>query len=91
MTTGPAVAFPMSAVMRNIQFHGTTMGSRCEFAEMVAYVSEHRIKPTIAQVVDGISDLKSIDALFTAMQKGEQFGKLVVRISDSKPREAGKL
>jgi hypothetical protein len=42
-------------------------------------------------VVDGISDLKSIDALLKTMQKGEQFGKLVVCIIDSNPREAGKL
>lgn len=77
--------------MRNIQFHGTTMGSRCEFAEMVEYVKEHRIKPVIAQVVDGISDLRSIDDLFKTMQKGEQFGKLVVRISDNISCKAGKL
>ena len=48
MTTGPSVAFPMGAVMRNIEFHGTTTGSRAEFSEMIRYVEEQRVRPIIS-------------------------------------------
>lgn len=91
MTTGPSVSFPMGAVMRNLQFHGTTTGSRREFAEMVTYVRQAGLRPIIAEVVHGLHDLQAIERLFETMQKGEQFGKLVVRISDDVPCYAGKL
>jgi len=81
----------MTAVMRNIQFHGTTMGSRKEFEAMIQYVNDNKIRPVIAQVVHGINNLQAIDGLFQTMQKGEQFGKLVVKISEDGPARAEKL
>ncbi|CAG7923643.1 unnamed protein product [Penicillium olsonii] len=91
MTTGPSVAMPMGAVMRNLQFHGTTTGSRREYAEMLHYVSEHKILPIVSKVVRGIKDLSALDELFAVMQKGEQFGKLVVRIDESGDLKHSKL
>jgi len=88
MTVGPKVAFPMSAVLKNIEFKGSTMGSRKEFADMVAFVKEKKLTPVVSRVVQGL-DLDAIDGLFEDMKKGSQFGKLVIELS--KDGELAKL
>ena len=69
----------MSAVMRNIEVRGSTMGSRKEFADMVSFVREHKIRPVVSRCVTGL-DVAKVDELFEDMKSGSQFGKLVVRI-----------
>ncbi|CAG8053356.1 unnamed protein product [Penicillium salamii] len=91
MTTGPSVAVPMGAVMRNLQFHGTTTGSRREFAEMLSYIKEKKIFPIISNVVRGITNLNALDELFATMRKGEQFGKLVVEIDETGQSKKSKM
>ncbi len=56
------------------------MGSRKEFKDMVAFVSEKKIKPVVSRVVKGLENLKEIDSLFEEMKIGSQFGKLVVEV-----------
>ncbi len=41
--------FLMSAVLRNIEVRGTTMGSRKEFADMVQFVREKKIRPVVSR------------------------------------------
>lgn len=77
MTTGPKMPFLMSAVLRNIEIKGSTMGSRQEFKDMVEFVRKKQLKPVVSRVVKGM-DLEQIDGLFEDMGKGKQFGKLVV-------------
>ena len=79
MTLGPKVDFLMSAVLKNIEVRGSTMGSRKEFADMVRFVKEKNLKPVVSRTVQGL-DLGQIDTLFDDMKKGSQFGKLVVQI-----------
>jgi D-arabinose 1-dehydrogenase-like Zn-dependent alcohol dehydrogenase len=62
---------------RQISLLGTTMGSPAEFAAMVEFVKTHVIKPVVSEVFD----LDHIGAAFQRMERGEQFGKLVVRLS----------
>ncbi|OQU97837.1 Thiolase, domain-containing protein [Cladophialophora immunda] len=76
MTLGPKVTFSMSAVMRNIELRGSTMGSREEFRKMVEYVSEKRIKP----VVDSVHAFENVEDAFTLMKERKNFGKLVIEI-----------
>jgi D-arabinose 1-dehydrogenase-like Zn-dependent alcohol dehydrogenase len=76
--------FSISAVLRNIELRGTTMGSRKEFADMIRFVDERKLKPVISRVVKGL-DIKLIDELFDEMKAGSQFGKLVVQI---RPQES---
>ena len=85
MTIAPKMDFSMSAVLKNIEVRGSTMGSRKEFADMVKFVNEKKIEPVISRVVKGM-DLKQIDGLFDDMKTGSQFGKLVIEIrpQDSK-------
>ena len=70
----------MPAVLKNLELKGSTMGSRKEFKDMVAFVNEKKIRPVVSRVVKGIDNIWEIDGLFEEMKKGSQFGKLVVEI-----------
>ncbi|KAI2614336.1 NAD(P)-binding protein [Hypoxylon fragiforme] len=89
MTVSPRMDWLMSAVMRNIELRGTTMGSRDEFRDMVAFVREHRIRPVVSRVVKGLDNIEGIDGLFEDMRDGKQFGKLVIEISSPPDEEGG--
>jgi D-arabinose 1-dehydrogenase-like Zn-dependent alcohol dehydrogenase len=80
MTLGPQTPFLMGAVLKNIEFRGSTMGSRKEFADMIEFVATKHIKPVISRVVQGL-DVDAIDGLFEDMKKGSQFGKLAIEVS----------
>lgn len=79
MTVSPTMPFLMSAVLRNIEVRGSTMGSRKEFADMVEFVSTKKLKPVVSRVVRGL-DIQAIDGLFEDMKNAAQFGKLVVEL-----------
>lgn len=84
MTVKPQTTFPMSAVMKNIDIRGTTMGSRKEFLDMVEFVGEQKIRPVVHRVAQGgIEDVSGIDGLFDEMRHGKQFGKLVIQINNN--------
>lgn len=70
----------MNAVLLNMELRGSTMGSRKEFKDMVAFVNKHNIKPVVSRTVKGIDNIKDIDGLFEDMRHGSQFGKLVIEI-----------
>lgn len=80
MTIAPQMDFLMKAVLKNIEVRGSTMGSFKEFHDMVSFVKKTGIRPVIAKVVEGIENIPAIDALFEDMGRGNQFGKLVVKI-----------
>jgi D-arabinose 1-dehydrogenase-like Zn-dependent alcohol dehydrogenase len=65
----------------NLDLRGSTMGSRKEFKDMVAFVNEKKIKPIVSRVVKGLDNIKEIDGLFEDMKRGSQFGKLVIEIA----------
>lgn len=89
MTTGPKMPFLMSAVLKNIDVRGSTMGSRKEFADMVEFVSNKHLRPVVSRVVNGLENLDGINGLFDDMKNASQFGKLVIEIE--KDGEASKL
>ena len=63
-------------IMTNAHMHGIGVGNRAGYEEMMRFVDEHRISPVIHKSY-------AFDEAATAMQdinKGEHFGKLVVRI-----------
>ena len=80
MTVAPKMEWTMNAVLKNLELKGSTMGSRKEFRDMVAFVNEKKITPVISRVVKGLDNLKEIDTLFDDMKNGSQFGKLVIEI-----------
>lgn len=88
MTLGPQVSYSMAAVLRNIDLRGSTMGSRKEFGDMVAFVKEKKVVPVVSRVVEGLGNLEGVESLFQDMEKGSQFGKLVIRVAK---RDGSKL
>ncbi|KAJ4150350.1 hypothetical protein LMH87_011102 [Akanthomyces muscarius] len=82
MTVGNKMDWQMRAVLANLELKGSTMGSRKEFRDMVAFVDKHKIRPIVSRTVRGLSDLEAIETLFADMQAGRQFGKLVIEIDD---------
>jgi NADPH:quinone reductase-like Zn-dependent oxidoreductase len=91
MTVGPKMDWLMQAVLKHVELRGTTMGSRKEFAEMVEFVRQHKIKPVVSRSVKGLTDLDAINGLFDEMKQGKQFGKLVIEIGSSSPGSPSKL
>jgi zinc-binding alcohol dehydrogenase/oxidoreductase len=53
---------------------GTTMGNAAEFRRMIEFVTEHRILPIVDRVFPFSAGIEALHQL----DKGEQFGKLVV-------------
>ncbi|KAI0200127.1 hypothetical protein F4808DRAFT_170117 [Astrocystis sublimbata] len=90
MTVAPRMDWLMPAVIKNIELRGSTMGSRVEFADMVAFVREKKIRPVVSRVVKGLDNLEAIEGLYDDIREGRQFGKLVVLIANEE-RESAKL
>ena len=57
---------------------GSTMGNESEFEAIVREFNAGRLMP----VVDSIFDLQNGKDAFARMAAGDQFGKIVVRISE---------
>ncbi|MDB6169899.1 MAG: Alcohol dehydrogenase zinc-binding domain protein, partial [Verrucomicrobia bacterium] len=62
---------------RQISVLGSTMGDPTEFASMTQYVSMHRLKPVVSDVIP----FERAAEAFDLMERGGQFGKIVVKLS----------
>ena len=62
---------------KQITLVGSTMGTQQNFADMLTFVSTHRIVP----VVDSVYTLEEAPSAFERMRASEQFGKIVIRCS----------
>lgn len=62
---------------KQISIHGTTMGTRDEFLSMLDFVESRKLKP----VIDKIFPLDQIEEAVKRMEGGNQFGKIILRIS----------
>ena len=60
------ITFTMIHVFSNYDLCGSTMGSRREFHEMVAFVGKHKIKPLVSKVWKGLSE-ETVDAAIDHM------------------------
>lgn len=67
---------PSKVFFKQLNIVGTTMGSDAEFADMIAFVNQHQIKP----VVDEVFALADAEQALRKMDDGKQFGKLVLAI-----------
>lgn len=76
-TKGNPPVLPMRKVFwRQISLLGSTMGSPADWSAMVQYLGQHHLKPVISDVVD----FDSVADAFSLMERGGQFGKIVVRV-----------
>lgn len=72
---------PPELVMRKVFFKqlsllGTTMGSPDDWSAMLAFVTEHQIKPVVSQVFP----LEEAASAFDLMEQGAQCGKIVLTL-----------
>jgi len=79
-TRGDAPLPVRKVFWRQISLLGTTMGSPRDWTAMTAFVSERKIRPVISEV---FPIEKAADA-FGLMERGEQFGKIVVSLQEGK-------
>jgi NADPH:quinone reductase-like Zn-dependent oxidoreductase len=63
---------------KQISLLGTTMGTRDEFLSMLDFLHTHQLKP----VIDATYPLEEINKGFERMHQGNQFGKIVIKISN---------
>ena len=63
---------------REIEVLGSMMGTLAELRKLCAFVEHAGIRPPVSQVYDGI---EAVPEALAALDRGEQFGKLVVRVA----------
>jgi len=75
--SGFASDVPVGTLMGlNATASGIYVGSRADFEALNAFLTEHKIKP----VVDKVFELTDAPAAFAAMDSGDFFGKIVIRL-----------
>jgi zinc-binding alcohol dehydrogenase/oxidoreductase len=76
-TRGNVPDFPLRKVFwRQISLLGTTMGSPADWGTMLEFVGHHRLRP----VVEEVFPFERAAEAFALMERGGQFGKIVVRL-----------
>jgi len=65
---------PAKVFFKQLNIHGSTMGTNAEFAAMTAFVAQHRLVP----VVDSVLPLADTEQALRRMDAGQQFGKIVL-------------
>jgi len=61
---------------KQLSIHGSTMGTRDEFLSMLDLMESRNVKP----VIDREYSLDQINEAFARMERGDQFGKIVLKI-----------
>jgi len=67
---------PAKIFWKQLTICGSTMGNENEFADMVSFINKHEIYP----IVDFIYPLEQAQAAIERMERGEQFGKIVLKV-----------
>ena len=73
----------MREVMKNQRLIGSTMGSHQDLVDATKFLAEHKIVPIVSHVLDG---LESAEQGFKLLEKGDHFGKIVIRIAPDTPQ-----
>ena len=75
-TRGDAPLPVRKVFWRQISLLGSTMGSPADWDAMTAFVAKHKLKP----VVSDTFPLARANEAFALMDRGDQFGKIVVKV-----------
>lgn len=67
---------PSTIFWKQLSIQGTTMGNHEEFKKMIDLISSQNIHP----VIDSIYSTQDVNLAFEKMDKGEQFGKIVINM-----------
>ncbi len=68
---------PSKVFFKQLNIFGSTMGTDREFADMVTFVAQKRLVPTVDEVVP----LADAEHALRKMDEGKQFGKLILTMS----------
>lgn len=71
----PPVLAMRKVFWRQLSLLGSTMGSPADWAALLAFVARHEVKPVVSEVFA----LERADEALGSMERGEQFGKIVLR------------
>ena len=69
---------PPKVFFKQLSIFGSTMGTDREFAEMLSFVTKKKIVP----ILDEILPLTQIEEAMQKMDKGKQFGKIILKIAN---------
>ncbi|TFK67103.1 NAD(P)-binding protein [Pluteus cervinus] len=83
MTSQPKVTFTMREVLKNQRLIGSTMGSRQDLIDATNFLGQHQIVPVVSHVLDGF---EAAEQGFELMKRGDQFGKIVIRVQNPATR-----
>ncbi|KAH9950219.1 NAD(P)-binding protein [Amylocystis lapponica] len=89
MTASPKVTFTMREVLKNQRLIGSTMGSHKDLIDATAFLAAHRIVPVVSHILDG--GLEAAEEGFELLKRGEQFGKVVLRVDSLRSSAVGHL
>lgn len=85
-TRGNPPQMPLRKIYwRQLSLLGSTMGSPRDWTALLAFVAQHRFRP----VISAVYSLAHVADAFALMERGEQFGKIVLQIppnQDEAPR-----
>lgn len=59
------------------------MGSQKDLIDATEFIKLHRIKPAVSVVLEGLDDFEQG---FQLMQRGDQFGKIVIKVQRNSSR-----
>jgi NADPH:quinone reductase-like Zn-dependent oxidoreductase len=78
-TQGDPETLPMRKIFwKQLNLLGTTMGNPADWTNLVKFVTQHKIRP----VISGVFSFDEARAAFDLMERGGQFGKIVLKISN---------
>ncbi|KAL0575682.1 hypothetical protein V5O48_006293 [Marasmius crinis-equi] len=80
MHATPEIKYTMRQVMRNQKLLGSTMGSYADLKEATEFIAAHKIVPIVSDVLEG---LDKAEEGFKMLDKGGQFGKVVISVDRS--------
>jgi D-arabinose 1-dehydrogenase-like Zn-dependent alcohol dehydrogenase len=78
-TAGRQISMTMREVLKNQRLIGSTMGSRADLISATIFLTKHRIVPVVAHIIDGLEN--AVEG-FEIMQRGDGFGKIVIKIGE---------
>jgi D-arabinose 1-dehydrogenase-like Zn-dependent alcohol dehydrogenase len=79
VTTGTKAETDLRTLYWNqLTIMGSTMGSNEDFRQMLQAVTAAELKP----VIDSVEPLENVRGAMGKMEAGEQFGKIVLRVSE---------
>lgn len=76
-TRGSFKVSPQKMFWKQLSMFGTTMGNSEEFAKMLEFVNEKKLKP----VIDSLWKIEEGHFAFERMKQGKQFGKIVFEVT----------